>query len=442
MRFSDLLITALTNLGRHKLRTALTVAGVTIGTTTVALMVSIAAGLQHFVVTQTQAMMASDLVTFTSNKDVGSIRINFGRVGAPADEVKESGIPLGRPEPIRRDQLKSVQAIPHVRAVYPAFSVRAESIRLSGAEKRFRVKVSPSYPGSRTPDLVAGSGFTGDEREVVLANQYKEVFGWRAPEEGLGQWVVITINRSVPPKPGQSLVFGQAPKMEKDEYRARVVGLTAKTAEGEMALVPYDYALEMARWQARNRQMYSPGNFGYNGFLHVDSPQHVEEVARAVRDVGLGALTPADQLGMINTAYMYLEGVLSVLGLVALAVAGLGISNTLVMAIYERTREIGVWKALGATRQTIRLLFTAEAAGIGFAGGVAGVAIAWAIGQGINAIARSTFAADFPSFALSAFPSWLVLAVISFSTAMGMAAGLLPANRAARLDPVAALRQE
>jgi len=254
--------------------------------------------------------------------------------------------------------------------------------------------------------------------------------------------VLLTVTRNVPPKPGQTFTFGAPPKIEREQFRARIVGITAKTADGQAALVPFPYALEMARWQSRNRQMYSPSNFGYAGILQVDSPERVDEVASAVRGLGMGALTPADQLGMMNTVFVYLEGVLSVFGLIALAVASLGIGNTLIMAIYERTREIGVWKALGATQGTIRGLFTVEAGAIGMLGGAVGLVLAWVVGQALNAVARATFARDFASFALSAFPPWLVLAVLGLSTLVGVLAGLLPANRAAKLDPVEALRLE
>ncbi len=128
--------------------------------------------------------------------------------------------------------------------------------------------------------------------------------------------------------------------------------------------------------------------------------------------------------------------------MIALAVASLGIINTLIMAIYERTREIGVMKAVGASKGTIRWLFTVEAGSIGFWGGVVGVVIAWIAGQVINVIAHLTFLKDYKGFNISAFPLWLILAVIALSTGVALVAGLLPANRAARLDPIEALRYE
>lgn len=439
MRIADLLETAVANLSRHKLRTLLTVAGVTIGTTTLALMVSVAAGVQQFAIEQTTAMMEKDLVYITNSADINSIRITLGSVGAPAEEVKDANDNPDRPQPIAPEQIAQLKALPHVRDLYANFFVQAESIRLADAEKAYQVRIEPVYAGATQQSLVAGPGFSGAVEEVVLANQYLEVFGWKHPEEAIGQDVVLTVTRR---GPQTSTNANASAKLEKEEFRARVVGITARTANGTSALVPYDYVLEMGRWQFRNRQAFSPNNFGYTGILQVDSPTQVDSVAGAVRKLGMGALTPADQIGMMNTVYTIIEGIFSMVGLVALVVASLGISNTLVMAIYERTREIGVWKALGATSGEIRLLFTVEAAAIGLAGGAAGLAIAWTLGQGINAVARATFARDFASFALSAFPTWLVLAVLGFSTLIGVLAGLLPANRAAQLDPVAALRHE
>ena len=133
---------------------------------------------------------------------------------------------------------------------------------------------------------------------------------------------------------------------------------------------------------------------------------------------------------------------LSVFGLIALAVASLGIVNTLILAIYERTREIGVMKAVGASKGTIRLLFTVEAGSIGFWGGLIGVTVAWTTGQIINLVSHVTFLRDYRDFNISAFPLWLVLAVIALSTGIALLAGLLPANRAAGLDPIEALRYE
>jgi putative ABC transport system permease protein len=112
------------------------------------------------------------------------------------------------------------------------------------------------------------------------------------------------------------------------------------------------------------------------------------------------------------------------------------------MAIYERTREIGVMKALGASKGTIRMLFTFEAGSIGFWGGLVGVFVAWLVGQLINIVSHLTFLRDYKDLNISAFPLWLILTVITLCTGVALVAGLLPANRAANLDPIEALHYE
>jgi putative ABC transport system permease protein len=99
-------------------------------------------------------------------------------------------------------------------------------------------------------------------------------------------------------------------------------------------------------------------------------------------------------------------------------------------------------KAVGASKGTIRLLFTFEAGSIGFWGGILGVVLAWIVGQIINFVSHLTFLHDYKSFNISAFPLWLVLLVVALSTGIALVAGLLPANRAAKLDPIEALRYE
>jgi putative ABC transport system permease protein len=132
------------------------------------------------------------------------------------------------------------------------------------------------------------------------------------------------------------------------------------------------------------------------------------------------------------------------IGTLALLVASIGIANTMIMSVYERTREIGILKAIGASRGDIRVLFVTESALIGLAGGVAGITLGWLLGLGLNKLilailrwqeipVRGTF------FVVT---GWLVLLALAFATVVGLLSGLYPAARAARLDPIEALRYE
>jgi putative ABC transport system permease protein len=124
-------------------------------------------------------------------------------------------------------------------------------------------------------------------------------------------------------------------------------------------------------------------------------------------------------------------------------VASLGIINTLVMAILERRREIGIMKALGASDRDVRRLFFAEAGAMGFLGGLLGVGLGWAIGHAINFGANVWLRRqDFPPEKIWSFPWWLVAGAIGFAVLVSLVSGLYPASRAAKLDPVQALRYE
>jgi len=134
---------------------------------------------------------------------------------------------------------------------------------------------------------------------------------------------------------------------------------------------------------------------------------------------------------------------LGVFGSLALAVASLGIVNTLVMAILERRREIGIMKALGASDRDIKQIFFAEAGAMGLAGGALGVLLGWGIGRIIDFGTNIWLARqELPEQHIWLVPWWLVAAALAFSVLVSLAAGLYPAARAAKLDPVQALRYE
>jgi putative ABC transport system permease protein len=149
-------------------------------------------------------------------------------------------------------------------------------------------------------------------------------------------------------------------------------------------------------------------------------------------------------LDMVNRIMIVLQTMLGSVGGLALLVASIGIANTMVMAVYERTREIGVLKAIGASPGDIRALFVTEAALIGLLGGVAGVIGGWLLGLGLNAgilaiLRWQEIPVEGTFFVVTA---WLVALALAFATVVGLLAGLYPAARAARLDPVEALRYE
>jgi ABC-type antimicrobial peptide transport system permease subunit len=177
--------------------------------------------------------------------------------------------------------------------------------------------------------------------------------------------------------------------------------------------------------------------------VRVRNPKDVASVEAAVKNMGYSAFSLLDATKGLRLVFTVFDLFLGLFGSLALTVASLGIINTLVMAILERRREIGVLKALGATDGDVKSLFFAEAAAMGFFGGLFGVALGWFIGQaltwGTGIYLRQQ---DLPSVKISYVPWWLALGAILFATLVSLLAGLYPAGRAARLNPVDALRYE
>jgi putative ABC transport system permease protein len=135
--------------------------------------------------------------------------------------------------------------------------------------------------------------------------------------------------------------------------------------------------------------------------------------------------------------------VLAALGMIALFVAGLGIINTMTMSILERTAEIGLMKAVGASDGQIRAVFMIEASVIGFLGGLSGLVLGWLASIVVNRIVNIFLARqNIPFVHYFHYPLWLCLGAVAFAVAVSLLAGLYPARRATRIDPVKALRHE
>jgi putative ABC transport system permease protein len=175
----------------------------------------------------------------------------------------------------------------------------------------------------------------------------------------------------------------------------------------------------------------------------VSNPAEVSSVEETIQQMGFRTFSILDAAQSLQRFFVILDLFLGIFGSMALAVASLGIVNTLVMAVLERRREIGIMKALGASDRDIRRLFFAEAGTMGLFGGMIGVTIGWAIARGINwGTGYYLRQRDFPPEIVAAVPWWLVLAAIGFAVAVSLAAGIYPASRAAKLDPVQAIRYE
>lgn len=206
---------------------------------------------------------------------------------------------------------------------------------------------------------------------------------------------------------------------------------------------PQGPATVVGGWIHQSNAAYVANAGGYDSFMVLaDDITHVAEVASAVSRFGVGTTTGLKALNDQKAQANIIGLVLGLLGLIALLIASLGVMNTMIMSVLQRTREIGVMRALGARRKTIRRIFTIEATAIGFFGGLIGVTF----GSVFVLVAKPVITSMAKSGSLSGanftVPPWLMLAVIAGTSAIGFLSGFFPARRAANLDPVEALRYE
>jgi len=177
--------------------------------------------------------------------------------------------------------------------------------------------------------------------------------------------------------------------------------------------------------------------------LILDEDFSMQEVKDSVEACGYRVFSFADKFKEIQEFMIYYQLAMSIIGLIALVVASLGIINTMIMAIIERTRQIGILISLGADQSDIRKIFLMQSALIGLIGSIAGIIVGW-IGTGIiGAIVKMILKnRGHEYFDFFAFPLWLIAAAIAVGMVIALLAGWYPSARAARIDPIQALRNE
>ena len=423
MRFSDVVKTAFYNLWRKKFRTFLTVLAVVIGAVLIALMTSIGTGLERFIVDQFGLVVPQNALTVHANGQ------SFIYRDTPYEITDTSEVVV---RAFTAEDMEKLLSIEGVERVDYSIGVSALYVSPEGSDKKYYISINsaPDYE-IKMLKLVVGDYFDENtSSECIISYDYLEAFGWEKAEDAIGKEITITVGKS------------NAYNTETRDYGFTITGVIQKTMNATQIVIPMGDAIEMARYYYDNPNLYTSEQPGMILKVKVADIQKIDSVAQAIRDEGYGTITPDEMLAEINSIFSVIQIGLSTFGIIALIVASIGIINTLMMSIYERTREIGVMKAVGATRGTIRLLFTMEGAALGFIGGVVGVALGYVAGQLLNIIGSYTFLSDYPAFEMSVFSIDMVLLVIAITTVISLLASLYPANRAAKLDAVEALRYE
>lgn len=484
MKLLDSLRIVWRNLWRMKLRTILTSIGVMIGTAAIVAMISLSLGLKESAVKSLE---------------------NFGNLTelevAPMfwDEEKDEPIP---PDQVKKLDAKAVQELKQiegVQAVMPSRRLHASMKLKIGRREGYVEVIGVDVKESalmKKDDIEKGEYLSGPANEIVISyevtRQLRDVEkerreerkrraneqagrpsdmgggpfgpeeGMQAPFNAVGKTGSLVLTRDFEGEDGER-------KFEKKEVRVRVVGQFAKEendryGRGPVAYVPLAMVDELNKWLETQDQ-----GFGGEGeprrsksrednkpefdsiFLKVEKREQVEAVVEAAQKIGYEIYSPARALKEINQFFFVIQLILGGIAAISLLVATIGIVNTMIMSILERTKEIGIMKVIGATVYNIRWLFLIESGFIGLIGGITGLGLAYGAVEILNYVAASN--PEFNLFGdkgmgeseptrLAVVPVWLALFAIGFSFFIGLLAGIFPAFRASRLSPLQAIRSE
>jgi putative ABC transport system permease protein len=301
-----------------------------------------------------------------------------------------------------------------------------------------------------------GSFFESDSsKEVVVSEILLNRIGVKNPQDALGKTITLTTVtldiRKLMTLPSMAFGVGGGLPIAERKYQFRIGGIMdkdiQKLSSGLRLIMPIATAEGLERLNFMSTidlLRRTEQRDGYQAIVvRVGSPKEAEAMKDALQKIKLNATSFADEFEEFKRLFILFDMALAVVGTIALVVATLGITNTMIMSIMERYREIGIMKAVGANDSDVRLIILVESAVIGFFGGVLGLLLGKLGTMGVNALANYYVQKQAGTeLAFFHFPSWLVISAIVFSILISMIAGLYPANRAARIEPVEALKYQ
>ena len=466
MKLGDLTELAARNLREAVLRNSLTTLGISVGVASLVALLSLGVGLQQLVDRSVARAGLFDTVSVRSRQSAP-----FGQPGGGRRNPRDAA-ELAPPRPLDDAARKEIAALPNVLEVNPEVRFTAEARREPISQLVMVSGMATSSQSSGTLDGLSGHFFSSPDAEetIVQGDLAKRlVDDGQAPNSLLGQQITLRFaQRQALPPPSQQAT-SEAPNQAvgpdeeamgfsivPSEKKFLVVGVTPTSDSGggpvgfnnsgmylplavaeKLQVVQQGDLRDVSRATPSQGMRYAALN------IRASSPTAVAAIEASVTHMGFAAFSLIDVTRNLRTFFAIFDMFLGIFGSLALAVASLGIINTLVMAILERRREIGVLKALGAADRDVRRLFFAEAGVMGLVGGVFGVLLGWVIGRAIQLatmIYLKRQGVNPPN--IWSVPWWLVLGAIVFAVVVSLVSGIYPASRAAQLDPVEALRYE
>ncbi len=453
MKLLDLLRMSSGNLWKRKVRTVLTVLGVVIGVASIVVMVSLGLGLSR-------SMMAE----YESYGNLTQIQVNEPWDSENAEEKR-----------LDDALVKSLEALEHVESVQPILEVSA-LVKYGSYEGYLQIRGMPKEVFQDINIKVGEGRLPGEDDKLtffygnqVLQNFYNpkssNPYSESPDIDLMNDPLFVIFDRDAYYQSMYPSEDGQTSKPPK-KYMIETCGVEAPNDEESWSQYGWYTLCDMEQLIPQLKKMFKnkviPGQpqtktgkpykeIFYNQLLvNVESMDYVMEIQNHLtEDLGYDAWSNAEWVESSQNSMRYVQAVLGGIGAVSLFVAAIGITNTMMMSIYERTKEIGVMKVLGCDLRNIRTLFLMEAGFIGFIGGVVGLVLSFIISFVINKVSGGGQEMSgmlgvgvAGTSGISYIPLWLVVLSLLFAVLVGMIAGFFPARRAMKLSPLAAIRNE
>ena len=471
MSFWDLIRMSTSNLFKRKLRTILTILGVVIGTASIVVMISLGLALNQMVLSEIESNGSLTKVTVSTMG--GGMTMYSGGMGM--EVVSEEGDEEQR---LSDETVAELRQLEHVKAISPALNQYVIAAQGKYITEFGLVAVNREYMESMGLEFTEGGiPKEGEELQVIYGNQ---VPTWFYDPKGSmeNMWTedgqpIINVDMEKPffyifdteayyeslygsyDDEGMEAKTVKAPKkyivdtagiMAGSEYSARSYEVYCDI-EALMPLLKKTFGKKAIPGQPTTKSGKPYKEIYYSEiYITVDNMNNVTAVQEELKNMGYQTYSDAEYIASYQKQFATIQLVLGCIGAVSLLVAAIGIANTMMMSIYERTKEIGVIKVLGCSLSNIRTLFLMEAAFIGFIGGALGLGLSYGISWLLNRFG-ATFMGEMMYMSTegataSYIPLWLSGTALVFAMLIGMIAGFFPALRAMKLSPLAAIRSE
>ncbi len=421
MNRRDMIDMALRNLWKRRLRTALTVLGVVIGTASIVVMVSIGIGMNKGFASQLENWGSLQVI------DV------YPSGGMEYDKETDSMKQTKKQDELNAKAVENFRQMEHVQAVSP---VLEDYLYLTAGKYMADASFIGIEPGAMTAlgyQVEDGRALSEEDSKAIVIGGgvefYNPKLSWEMRNASEPPQVDV-LNEKLGVTWDWSYGTRDADKTIKPVKVDAVGKMSADGNNGWTVIMPIR---ELEKIQKEKQAWERKQNGGSSN----DAERDFKGTMQKIKDMGFRATSLTDELEAMKETTRMLRLVLGAIGAISMVVAAISITNTMVMAIYERTKEIGIMKVIGASLKDIKGLFLTEAAFIGFSGGIIGIIVSYGASFLVNFVAQRQ-----GSTMQSAIPIWLALGGVAFSTAVGVIAGYLPAKRAMKLSALMAIKTE